>query len=87
MPGYSVSIKERMLYSSCKNAVTEVIEKFYKIPIAKKVEVESGSEVTEQFLQVLLRTSIFICSSVADPDPHGSASNGKVGSGSASASK
>jgi hypothetical protein len=33
MPGYSVSIKERMLYSSCKNAVTEVIEKFYKIHI------------------------------------------------------
>jgi hypothetical protein len=60
MPGYSVSIKERMLYSSCKNAVTEVIEKFYKIPIAKKVEVESGSEVTEQFLQVLQRTCIFM---------------------------
>jgi hypothetical protein len=66
MPGYSVSIKERMLYSSCKNAVTEVIEKFYKIPIAKKVEVESGSEVTEQFLQVLLRTGIFICAVFKD---------------------
>ena len=54
MPGYSVSIKERMLYSSCKNAVTEVVEKFYKIHIDKKVEIESGSELTEQFLQVPL---------------------------------
>ncbi len=80
-----------MLYSSCKNAVTEVIEKFYKIPIAKKVEVESGSEVTEQFLQVLIRTGIFHVryskTSVADLDPLGSALNGKVGSGSGSASK
>jgi hypothetical protein len=59
MPGYSVSIKERMLYSSCKNAVTEVVEKFYKIHIAKKVEVESGSEVTEQFLQVLVTIDTF----------------------------
>ena len=27
MPGYSVSIKERMLYSSCKNSVVEAIQK------------------------------------------------------------
>ena len=53
MPGYSVSIKERMLYSSCKNAVVDVIEKLYSIEIAKKVEVDSGAELTQEFLQVI----------------------------------
>ena len=52
MPGYSVSVKERMLYSSCKNAVVDVIEKLYSIEIAKKVEVDTGTELTEEFLQV-----------------------------------
>ena len=52
MPGYSVSIKERMLYSSCKNSVVEIIEKHYNIEIAKKIEIESGSELTEQFIMV-----------------------------------
>jgi len=51
MPGYSVSVKERMLYSSCKNAVVDVIEKLYSIEIAKKVEVDTGAELTEEFLQ------------------------------------
>jgi len=51
MPGYSVSVRERMLYSSCKNAVTEVIEKLYSIEIAKKVEVDTGAELTEEYLQ------------------------------------
>jgi len=50
MPGYSVSIKERMLYSSCKNAVVEAIIKVYNIDISKKVEVDGGSELTEEFL-------------------------------------
>ena len=54
MPGYSVSIKERMLYSSCKNAVVDVIEKVYNIEIAKKVEVDTGVELTEDFLQVIV---------------------------------
>ena len=27
MPGFSASIKERMLYSSCKNSVVEAIQK------------------------------------------------------------
>jgi len=50
MPGYSVSIKERMLYSSCKNSVVDVIKKHYNIQIDKKVEVDSGSELTEDYL-------------------------------------
>ena len=52
MPGYSVSIKERMMYSSCKNAVVEVLEKTFELKVAKKIEAESGSELTEQFLYV-----------------------------------
>ena len=56
MPGYSVSIKERMLYSSCKNAVVDVIEKLYSIEITKKVEVDSGAELTQEFLQVIFST-------------------------------
>ena len=52
MPGYSVSIKERMLYSSCKNSVVDVLEKVYSIVINKKVEVDSGSDLTEQYLLV-----------------------------------
>jgi len=51
MPGYSVSIKERMMYSSCKNSVVDVIEKTYQIMLEKKLEVEGGSELTEKFLQ------------------------------------
>jgi len=51
MPGYSISIKERMLYSSCKNAVVDVIERAYSIPLAKKIEVDTGAELTEAFLQ------------------------------------
>jgi len=50
MPGYNCSIKERMLYSSCKNAVVEIIEQD-GIEITKKIEVDSGSELTESFLQ------------------------------------
>ena len=36
MPGYNCSIKDRMLYSSCKKAVTDVIESL-GIEIHKKV--------------------------------------------------
>jgi len=49
MPGYSVSIKERMLYSSCKNSVVEVIENHYNIEIARKMEIDVGSELTEEY--------------------------------------
>merc|ERR1711892_1354275 len=51
MPGYSVPIKERMMYSSCRNAVVDVMEKTLNIPLEKKVEVSIGSELTEEYLQ------------------------------------
>lgn len=50
MPGYSVSIKERMMYSSCKNAVVDVVTGL-GVTIEKSVEVDGGSELTEKFLQ------------------------------------
>ncbi|XP_053577064.1 twinfilin-2 isoform X2 [Bombina bombina] len=50
MPGYKCSIKERMLYSSCKNKLLESVEKDFHMDIAKKVEIEDGSELTGEFL-------------------------------------
>ncbi|CAG2068870.1 unnamed protein product, partial [Timema podura] len=37
MPGYSCSIKERMLYSSCKVPLTVTIETQIGVPLVKKV--------------------------------------------------
>lgn len=37
MPGYSCSIKERMLYSSCKSRLLEEVEKDYHLEITRKV--------------------------------------------------
>lgn len=37
MPGYSCSIRERMLYSSCKNPLVDMVENKLQIEIAKKV--------------------------------------------------
>ena len=39
------------MYSSCRNAVVQVIETSLNIPLEKKLEISSGSELTEQFLQ------------------------------------
>ncbi|XP_007550363.1 PREDICTED: twinfilin-2 isoform X2 [Poecilia mexicana] len=50
MPGYSCSIKERMLYSSCKSRLLEDVERDYRLEIAKKLEIDDGDELTEEFL-------------------------------------
>ncbi|XP_037093027.1 twinfilin-1-like [Pollicipes pollicipes] len=50
MPGYNCSIRERMLYSSCKSSVIDVIENQCQLSITKKIEVDDPSELTEQFL-------------------------------------
>ena len=44
-------MKERMMYSSCRNAVVEVIETSLNIKLDKKIEISSGSELTEEFLR------------------------------------
>ncbi|KAJ7999446.1 hypothetical protein DPEC_G00194520 [Dallia pectoralis] len=50
MPGYSCSIKERMLYSSCKNRLLDEVERDYHLEIAKKMEIDGGDGLTEEFL-------------------------------------
>ena len=37
MPGYSCSVKERMLYSSCKAPLLDACESVLKMEIVKKV--------------------------------------------------
>ncbi|XP_077982101.1 twinfilin-2-like isoform X2 [Glandiceps talaboti] len=60
MPGYKCSIKERMLYSSCKAGALQVIENDLGIEIAKKIEVDDAKELTEEYLndQVHPKTTI-----------------------------
>ncbi|PNI80317.1 T0016682 isoform 2, partial [Pan troglodytes] len=36
MPGYKCSIKERMLYSSCKSRLLDSVEQDFHLEIAKK---------------------------------------------------
>uniref|UniRef100_A0A9J8BYY5 Twinfilin actin-binding protein 2a n=1 Tax=Cyprinus carpio carpio TaxID=630221 RepID=A0A9J8BYY5_CYPCA len=50
MPGYSCSIKERMLYSSCKSRLLEEVERDFYLEVAKKLEIDSGEELTEEYL-------------------------------------
>ncbi|XP_002738571.1 twinfilin-1-like [Saccoglossus kowalevskii] len=50
MPGYSCPIKERMLYSSCKSSVAEVIEQRLGTEIVKKIEVDDPNDLTEEFI-------------------------------------
>lgn len=39
MPGYTCSIKERMLYSSCKNRLLDEVERDYQLEVTKKVQI------------------------------------------------
>ncbi|XP_029682401.1 twinfilin-2 isoform X1 [Takifugu rubripes] len=50
MPGYTCSIKERMLYSSCKNRLLDEVERDYQLEVTKKMEIDSGDGLTEEFL-------------------------------------
>ena len=49
-PGYPASIKERMLYASCKQPLARAIESQLGINIVKKIELDSPEEVNEKFL-------------------------------------
>lgn len=51
MPGYSCSVKERMLYSSCKATLLSGCEDVLNMEIGKKMEISEGSELTAEFLQ------------------------------------
>ncbi|KAE8615780.1 hypothetical protein XENTR_v10008615 [Xenopus tropicalis] len=50
MPGYTCSIRERMLYSSCKSPLLDVIENRLLMEIARKIEIDNGDELTPDFL-------------------------------------
>lgn len=50
MPGYSCSIRERMLYSSCKSPLLEMLERELLLDIIKKIEIDNGEELTADFL-------------------------------------
>ncbi|XP_060079149.1 twinfilin-1-like [Ylistrum balloti] len=50
MPGYKCSIKERMLYSSCKSPLIGLLEGQGGIEFAKKLEVDDPKELAENNL-------------------------------------
>ncbi|XP_035379506.1 twinfilin-1b [Electrophorus electricus] len=50
MPGYKCSIRERMLYSSCKSPLINTVEKNLHVEIAKKLEIDNGDELTSEYL-------------------------------------
>ncbi|KAG7320229.1 hypothetical protein KOW79_016082 [Hemibagrus wyckioides] len=50
MPGYKCSIRERMLYSSCKNPLIDTVENKLQIDIAKKLEIDNGDDLTSDFM-------------------------------------
>ncbi|CAJ1056273.1 twinfilin-1-like isoform X1 [Xyrichtys novacula] len=50
MPGYNCSIRDRMLYSSCKNPLIDMVERTLQIEIEKKLEIDNGDDLTSDFL-------------------------------------
>lgn len=50
MPGYKCSVKERMLYSTCKAPLLAGLEEQFQLEISKKIEIEDTKELTEDFL-------------------------------------
>ncbi|CAH2278003.1 twinfilin-1 isoform X2 [Pelobates cultripes] len=50
MPGYTCSIRERMMYSSCKNPLLHIIENQIQMEVIKKIEIDNGDELTSDFL-------------------------------------
>lgn len=50
MPGFTTSIKERMLYSSCKNELLNFLKTNNSIDICKTFEISEANEITEIYL-------------------------------------
>jgi len=51
IPGNTSSIKEKMLYASCKQPLLAAMERDLGLIMDKRIEIESGSELTEDFLR------------------------------------
>jgi twinfilin-like protein len=50
MPGYNCSIKERMLYSTCKAPLLDIAEQELGLEIGRKIETDDPKEITSDFL-------------------------------------
>ncbi len=50
MPGFQSPIKERMLYSSCKNELLGYLKQNLKLELQKTIETGDMSEITEEYL-------------------------------------
>lgn len=50
MPLSTCSIRERMLYSSCKNPLVDTVENQLQMEIEKKLEIDNGDELTPDVL-------------------------------------
>jgi len=51
MPGYSIPIKQRMLYSSCKNSLLCLLENDFDLKFDRKLELDNANDLTEEFLR------------------------------------
>jgi twinfilin-like protein len=49
-PGYQCSVKERMMYSTCKGPLIDQLENQIKITLTKKLEIGEASEFTQEWL-------------------------------------
>lgn len=53
-PGFSLKVRERMLYASCKGPLLNCIEGELEIKVDRKLEIENGTEFThEEFYNTL----------------------------------
>jgi twinfilin-like protein len=50
MPGFALSIKERMLYSCCRNELISYLKAQMAIEICKTLEISEPGEISESFL-------------------------------------
>ncbi|XP_075236402.1 twinfilin actin binding protein [Lycorma delicatula] len=51
MPADCTSVKEKMLYSSCKAPFLDTVESMIGLHIDKRLEIDCGEDLTEEFLQ------------------------------------
>ncbi|XP_062944010.1 twinfilin-1-like [Cynocephalus volans] len=50
MPGYTCSVREQMLCSSCKSPLLEIVERQLQMDVIRKIEIDDGDELTADFL-------------------------------------
>lgn len=60
MPGYSCSIKERMLYSSCKNNLVDWVEDKLELPIEKKVKSNRTFKVSAKITWLVTKRILMV---------------------------